>query len=293
MVCAKSALITTAIAGVASRSGAHADRAAVAEQDLLDRLAGLDPDALVARDAGHRLHHRAAAAARVEHAVLVLEEREDREQARALERRHAEVLALEREAEAHARVAEVAREVAVDAAQRPQPAQGSQDRRREQRAGARERHLQDRLEGAQLGPVVGAHRRQPPRVLRAQLRDLRHHPVQIRAGEQAAARLEHEAVHRLQPDQIDLLAERTPTGGEDLLEDARVEEEGRAAIEPEAVDLEVGRAPADPGLTLQHGDLGARPRQQHGDGEAAGPRAHDHNPVLRQPDPPERLGNSR
>ena len=62
-------------------------------------------DAQFAGHAGHPLADRRAPADRVPHAELVLEERQDREQARAVERRHAEVLRLEREREADALVA--------------------------------------------------------------------------------------------------------------------------------------------------------------------------------------------
>ena len=56
---------------------------------------------------------RVAAADRMPDAVFVFEEGEDGEQARALERRHAEVLRLERERELQARVVEVARQLRV------------------------------------------------------------------------------------------------------------------------------------------------------------------------------------
>ena len=108
------------IAAVLATLGPHADRLATLEDNLGDGLVEPDRDARPARDFGHGLHHRAAAAARMEHPVLVLHERQDGEQARALERRHAEILGLEREGEPHPRVREVAGEIAVDAAQRTQ-----------------------------------------------------------------------------------------------------------------------------------------------------------------------------
>ncbi len=75
-------------------------------------------------------------------------------------RRHAEILALEREAEPHARVREVALEVAVDRAERPQQRQRLQHVGRQQVGAAVERRFQHRTEGGQLGAVVGHEARQ-------------------------------------------------------------------------------------------------------------------------------------
>src|SRR5690606_17108255 len=75
----------------------HATDAPALEVQLSSRLAEAYVDAHPSCDTGHRIHDGSAAAARMEDAELVLQEREDREQARALERRHAEILALEGE----------------------------------------------------------------------------------------------------------------------------------------------------------------------------------------------------
>ena len=67
-----------------------------------------DVDAEIARRRRHALAHRAAAAERVPDAELVFEKGEEGEQARAAERRHAEVFGLEREGETDPGVAEIA-----------------------------------------------------------------------------------------------------------------------------------------------------------------------------------------
>ena len=93
-----------------ARRGAHADRAAALEQRSARpaRRAGCARPGRRATRA-IAVHHRAAAAARMPDAELVFHEGQDGEQARAAERRHAEIFALEREGEPHARIAEVAR----------------------------------------------------------------------------------------------------------------------------------------------------------------------------------------
>ena len=71
------------------------DSLAVVVYDPLHRSVQADVDTHLAGDIRHSLRDGAAAADRVKHAVLVFEKREDREQARALERRHAEIFRLE------------------------------------------------------------------------------------------------------------------------------------------------------------------------------------------------------
>jgi len=65
------------------------------------------------RDAGHGLGDGAAAAAGVEYAVLVFDERENREQTGAAKRGHAEVFGLKRKREADARLLEIAAELGI------------------------------------------------------------------------------------------------------------------------------------------------------------------------------------
>ena len=91
----------------------HAAHGPAIERQSLDRRRGVDADAHRAGDVTHRLHERVAAARGMPDAVLVLDERQDAEQARALERTHSEVLALEAEREPDERILEVLAQVRV------------------------------------------------------------------------------------------------------------------------------------------------------------------------------------
>ena len=71
-----------------------------------------DLDAHPLRHARHRRRHRGAAADRMKNAVLVFEKGENREQARAAERRHAEVFRLEGKRQTNARVGKEAAQYA-------------------------------------------------------------------------------------------------------------------------------------------------------------------------------------
>ena len=135
-------------------AGLDPDRLAVLVQDPVDRGVEADLDAHAAREPRHRVRHRAAAADRVKDAVLVFEEGQDREQARALERRHAEILRLEREGEPHARVGEVAPQILVDAREGPERRQRRQHGGRHEVERARERLLEHRPEAFELVAVV-------------------------------------------------------------------------------------------------------------------------------------------
>ena len=90
---------------------------------------------------------RRTAADRVPDAEFVFEERQDREQARAVERRHAEVLRLERERQPDARVGEVAGQFAVERLPRPQERQQLDEVPAQQVAPAEERTFQAWAEG--------------------------------------------------------------------------------------------------------------------------------------------------
>ena len=91
----KSPFTTTAAAANRSPPASSPTASPFVVDDPLHRSVQADIDAHLAGDIRHRLGDGAAAADRVKHAVLVFEKREDREQARALERRHAEIFRLE------------------------------------------------------------------------------------------------------------------------------------------------------------------------------------------------------
>ena len=106
-------------------------------------------------DAGHGAGDGAAAADGVEDAVLVLEEREDGEEAGAAEGRHAEVLGLKAEAEADALVLEVDLEVAVEGAPGREQRQQLEHLGLGEVAPAFEGRLQEGQELCELVAVVG------------------------------------------------------------------------------------------------------------------------------------------
>ncbi len=91
----------------------HPDRAAALEQQLLDRFVEPDVGPELGGHAGHALTERIAPSQRVKHAVFVLEEGQDREQARAAERGHAEIFRLERKRKLQPRILEIARQFLV------------------------------------------------------------------------------------------------------------------------------------------------------------------------------------
>ena len=68
---------------------------------------------------------------------------------------------------------------------------------------------------------------------------------------QLAARAEDQVVLRVEADHGDLVVQVAADGGEDRLEDARVEEEGRPEVEAEAVAPERRGPPADVRLALE------------------------------------------
>ena len=188
---------------------------------------------------------------------LVLEERQNREQARALERRHAEVFALEREREPRARVAEEAPEITVDAEPGPgerqqlPPGQASQIRE------PFERGLEHGSERGELAPVLGHVAVDRGRILRVDRRDLALQRLEVRARVERAALLEHEPVVRVEPDQLDFLVQAASAHLEDTLEHLRKQEERRATVEDEAVGAQRRRASTDLGATLDNGDVEA------------------------------------
>ena len=204
IVWAKSELITSASALYSPATGADADRLAALEQDFLDRFVQADADTHLGRRLRHRRHDGAGAAARMVDAELVFHERQDREQAGAAERRHAQILALEREGEPDPGVGEVARQVGIDGLVRPHQRQRLQQRRIDQIEHAVEGLLQHGPEGLQLPPVVRHEARQVGGVGGRQLRHLLGHPRLIGRGVQFSAGLEDQMVLRVEPDQVAL-----------------------------------------------------------------------------------------
>ena len=100
-------------------------------------------------------------------------------------------------------------------------------------------------------------------------------------------------VHRIEAEQLDLVLKPMPAGREDLREDLRVEEEGRAEIEPEAARVQGSRTAADAVLALEHDHVRAGVSQEHGCREPAGPGAGDDDPRARSRDSGRRVAEAR
>ena len=245
--------------------GADADRLAALEQDFLDRLIQADADTHFGRRLRHRRHDGAGAAARMVDAELVFHEGQDREQAGAAERRHAQIFALEREGQPDPGVGEVARQILIDGLVRPHQRQRLQQRRIDQIERAVESLFQHGPESRQLPPVVRHEARQVGRVGGRQLRHLLRHGGLIGRRAQFSSGLEDQMILRVQPDQVHFTGQVLAAGGENIAEHARVQEEGRPHVEAVAAfGLDGRRSSSDPVQPLDDGDVGPRPGQQHG-----------------------------
>src|SRR6478609_10769360 len=113
------------------------------------------------------------------HAELVFQEGQDREEARAIEGGHAQVLRLKRESEANTRVAEVASEFAIERPPRPQKRELLHELPGKEIAPAEERPFEGRSEGFELGAILSQEAAQIRRIGGAELRDLRFEPGQV------------------------------------------------------------------------------------------------------------------
>ena len=276
MARAKSAFMTMALALLHARRRAHADRAPAFEEHFLDGRVEADFHAEPLRDPRHRRGDGRAAADRMEDAVFVFEKREDREKARAAERRHAEVFRLKGERQADARVAEEAAEIGVQRLMRPEHRQHLQQARIDEVLPAEEGRLEARLHARELGAVLRPGSGGSPARRRA------------RWPRSAAPSARCRAWRRISPPPPNMMrycgSSRTistssrsdvPAAGEDFLQHPRVEEKRRAEVELEAVRLDRRSAPADGRQPLEDFHLHARGGEQDGGGEAAGAGADD------------------
>ena len=212
----------------------------------------------------------------MEHAMLVFEEAQDREQARTLERRHAEILGLEREGEPHPRVLEEAAQLPVDRREGLKLGQRRQHGAGGQGAAGVESLLQHRFEQLQLGAPVREETVHVLRIARCDLGDLAGELLYVWSREQFAVALEDEPILRIQPFQLDMVLQPFAAGREYLIQDLGIEEEGRPDVEAVAVRRGEGLRPTtDDLVALEEHDLDAFSRQQQGRGEASGPGADD------------------
>ena len=194
----------------------------------------------------------------MEDAVLVLEKAQDGEQARAAERRHADIFGLEREREPNARIGEVAPQIAVDRGEGAQLRQGAQHLRGDEVAQAVERALEDRPESVQLGPVLGQETAQLAGIVRGYPGDLRSQPLRVGRHVERVALLEDDPIQRIEAPQLDMPVQVLAAGGKNLLQHPRVEKEGGAEVEMVAIRRrDRPGSPADLRLLLEHRDLEA------------------------------------
>ena len=89
--------------------------------------------------------------------------------------------------------------------------------------------------------------------------------------------LVHHPVHRLDALDRHFAPQVITAIGEDLRQDARIEEEGRANIKGIAIGLDGTGAAADTGLTLNQGNVVPAALEDHGRCKAAGPGADDYD----------------
>ncbi len=129
--------------------------------------------------------------------------------------------------------------------------------------------MQAGRELVELHPVLGHEPAKLGRVIRRNLRDLRHHPLDVRRAVQLAARPENQPVLRVELFHRHFAVQIAPGRREDLLENLRVQEKRRPEIKPVAVALEGRRPPANARLSLNHGHVQAGLGQQHRRGQAA------------------------
>jgi len=140
----------------------------------------------------------------VEDAVLVFEKREDRKQARALKRRHAQVFALESEGKLHALVAEEATDFAMQRPPRTDQRQRPNDICPQQVTKAIKRRFENAAELCELFAVFTQIRLEPRAVARSEPIDFGLHPRGVRRGIDVSAAAEDKPVLRVEADHVDL-----------------------------------------------------------------------------------------
>ena len=153
------------------------------KHNLTHRLIEMNRDAHFFGDCRHPFHDRGAAADGVKYPVLVFEKGQNRKQARAVERRHPQILGLKRKRQADARVAKVAPEFGFQREPRAQERQHLHERPRYDRTPTEERILEHILESRQLLAVVGEEAAKVGRIGRRHQADLLFHPRDVRRGQ--------------------------------------------------------------------------------------------------------------
>ena len=250
------------------------------EKNPRDRTRRFDARAQKSARLRHCGRERVAAADGMPHAILVLDERQNREEARALERTHAQILRLKAHRESRLIALEVAREVGMDRLPGTQDGRGLEGVEIHEISEASDRATQDGLHERELSAVVGDEAMEGGAIAGLNAIELRGHFLQVASrvdprGRAAVFVADQEAVHGVETLHLDEIAGGHADGAEDLLEHIGHHEEGRTAVEGEGAGLEAAGAATDDGLRLKNRDIEARGRKQHRGGQSSRTGADD------------------
>ena len=226
--------------------------------DRFDGFVHSEGDAEVLGDAGHPFADAAEATDGVENAVLVFEEGEHREQAGAVERRHAEVLRLEGHRQHESVIVEELHEVL---GHRPL---GSQDTGHthgslgEQVARAVPRLLEAGFGLLKFQSVVGHVAAESIGVVvSGEFSDALGHLVEVARAVELAALPENEAVVQVQFVEVEFLVSVKTDRFENVLDHFGIMEKRRAEVKFETVPVEHLVATADRTGAFKHGHVDA------------------------------------
>jgi len=248
----------------------HALDLAPVEEQALDRGLVAEGRTELARHLGHGDGNLGEAAARVEDAVAVLDEGDHRVETGAAPRRHAQVLGLEGEGDPGLLAREVAAEHLKEALAEGHERQGRQDlgpHHRRHGVVGRGQAAQDLVEAGLLAlheavearHVVGE---EPGHLLLhlvvvEMVVDVEAHPV------------EEQPIHGRQPGRRQVVVHVAADLLEEIIKDEFHHQEGRPDVELVPVDLQAAVAPARLAVLLEHRDVEALVRQDHGGGQTA------------------------
>src|SRR4051812_20066034 len=97
----------------------------------------------------------------------------------------------------------------------------------------------------EFGAVLPQEAGESRSIFRSERRDLALHRRNIRTTIQFPARTKLNSILRIEPNHLDLVAQRSSRGREDLFQHSRVKKESRTKIKLETVRLDPGSATTD------------------------------------------------
>ena len=257
-----------------ARREPHPDSRAISHLDLRHLGIAAHLAALPFDQTDQRLNQAACSAHHEAHAPLLLQEGDQAVDRAGAEGISADQERMEAKDDAKAGVADVSRHQAVDGAEARQPDHVRHD----------PRHVGEGIEGDVAEPLEAdakdrfAHRHEavvPGDIGRGKPGDLGAHGVAVGAGVKDRAVVEHDAIERRNPAQLDVVGHPPAAQGPELFEEKRRRDDGRPGIEREAVLAEdIGAAPRriEP---LQHGHPVAARAQPDGGGQPTKSAADD------------------